>query len=392
MHPSTSASAPDPALDPSAVHAPATAPAPASAPSGAPRLRIERRTTTPRLALVMVPVVSITGALTVGALVLAVAGRNPLTVYAAMFAGAFGSEYGLAETLVKAIPLLLTALGVGIAFRMQLWNIGAEGQLHVGAIAATGTALFLMPSAPAIVLVPAMMLAGLAGGALWALVPGALRAYLRVNEIITSLMLNYVAILFMEYLVYGPWKNPQGFGFPGTAFLPDAAWLPRLGTTRVHLGLVFGLVAAGLLFIVLQRTVWGYEIRVIGENERAARYAGMNIARNILLVMALSGALAGLAGMSEVAGISHQLQRNLSPGYGYTAIIVAWLARLNPWATVLVSFLFAGLLVGGDQLQISMGLPAAIAPMLQGTILFFLLGGEVLARYRLHLAFRPGKG
>jgi ABC-type uncharacterized transport system permease subunit len=330
-----------------------------------------------------VPVLSVLGALLLGALLLLVSGHDPLAVYGAMFGGAFGSGNGLAETLVKTIPLLLTGLGVSIAFRMLLWNIGAEGQLHLGAIAATGTALYLVPGAPALVIIPAMVLAGAIGGALWALIPGVLKAYFKVNEIITSLLLNYVAILFSEYLVYGPWKNPQGFGFPGTAPLPDAAWLPRIAATRVHLGLLFGLIAAALLFVILRRTWWGYEIRVIGENERAARYAGINIVRNILLVMALSGALAGIAGMSEVAGVAHQLQRDLSPGYGYTAIIIAWLAKLNPWAIVLVSFLFAGLLVGGDQLQISMGLPAAIAPMLQGTILFFLLGGEVLARYRI---------
>lgn len=324
-------------------------------------------------------------ALLLGALVLILAGHNPVEVYSAMLSGAFGSTNGLAETLVKTIPLLLTALGVSIAFRMLLWNIGAEGQLYLGAIFATGTALYLLPTAPSYVIIPAMMLAGFVGGALWGLIPGFLRARFRVNEIITSLMLNYVAILFSEYLVHGPWKNPQGFGFPGTAPLPDAAWLPRLAPTRVHLGLLFGVVAAAILFVILRRTVWGYEIRVIGENERAARYAGMNIARNILLVMLLSGGLAGLAGMSEVAGIAHQLQRNLSPGYGYTAIIVAWLAKLNPMLIVIVSFLFAGLLVGGDQLQISMGLPAAIAPMLQGTILFFLLGSEVLARYRVRV-------
>lgn len=331
----------------------------------------------------LVPVLSVLGALVLGALLLLASGHDPLAVYGAMFGGAFGSGNGLAETLVKTIPLLLTGLGVSIAFRMLLWNIGAEGQLHLGAIAATGTALYLVPGAPALVIIPAMVLAGAIGGALWALIPGVLKAYFKVNEIITSLLLNYVAILFSEYLVYGPWKNPQGFGFPGTAPLPDAAWLPRIAPTRVHLGLLFGLIAAALLFVILRRTWWGYEIRVIGENERAARYAGIDIVRNILLVMALSGALAGIAGMSEVAGVAHQLQRDLSPGYGYTAIIVAWLAKLNPWAIVVVSFLFAGLLVGGDQLQISMGLPAAIAPMLQGTILFFLLGGEVLARYRI---------
>ena len=327
--------------------------------------------------------VSIVLAHVVVAVVLLLSGHDPVAVYGAMFSGAFGSVNGFAETLVKTIPLLLAALGVSIAFKMLLWNIGAEGQLHLGAIAATGTALYLLPWAPAFVLIPSMMLAGFLGGAAWGLIPGFLRAYMKVNEIITTLMLNYVAILLSEYLVYGPWKNPQGFGFPGTAPLPEAGWLARLGDTRVHLGLLLGIVAAAVLFVVLRRTWWGYEIRVIGENERAARYAGINIARNILLVMAVSGGLAGLAGMSEVAGIAHQLQRNLSPGYGYTAIIVAWLARLNPVTIILVAFLFAGLLVGGDQLQISMGLPAAIAPMLQGTILFFLLGGETLARYRV---------
>jgi simple sugar transport system permease protein len=225
--------------------------------------------------------------------------------------------------------------------------------------------------------------AGLLGGALWGLIPGALRAGFGASEIITSLMLNYVAILFSEYLVHGPWKDPQAYGFPGTPPLPDAGWLPHWGTTRVHLGLLFGLVAAVLLWLMLRRTRWGYEISVIGENARAARYAGMPIGRSIMLVMALSGALAGLAGMSEVAGIGHQLQRNLSPGYGYAAIIVAWLARLHPLGAILVAFFLAALTVGGDQLQMALGLPAAIAPMLQGTILFFLLGGDILTRYRL---------
>ncbi len=348
-----------------------------------PALRLERRTTPSRAAALIVPVVSVALALLVGGLVLLASGEDPVAVYRAMLSGAFGSRNSLAETLVKTIPLLLTGLGVGIAFRMQLWNIGAEGQLYLGAIAATGIALYVLPDAPGPVVIPAMVLAGLTGGAAWGLVPGFLRARLNVNEIITSLMLNYVAVLLADQLVHGPWRNPIGFGFPGTVQFPDAAWLPRWGTTRVHLGLVFGLLAAVLVWVVLRRTRWGYEIAVTGENERAARYAGMATARNILLVMAFSGALAGLAGMSEVAGIGHQLQRNLSPGYGYTAIIVAWLGRLHPAGITLVAFLLAGLLVGGDQIQMTMGLPSAIAPMLQGTILFFLLGGEVLGRYKL---------
>ncbi len=352
-------------------------------------IHVERQPTPVRTMTFLVPIASVLAALLIGAILLLATGHNPLLVYVAMFQGAFGSQNNLAETIVKAIPLMLTGLGVSVAFRMLLWNIGAEGQLYMGAIMASGLALYIMPWAPAILLIPAMIVAGFIGGGLWGLIPAALRAYLKVNEIITSLMLNYVAILFSEWLVHGPWRDPKSFGFPGTPFLPEAGWLPRLGTTRVHLGLLFGLLAAVVVYIILRRTWWGYEIRVIGENERAARYAGIQINRNILMVMILSGGLAGIAGMGEIAGIAHQLQRSFSPGYGYTAIIVAWLARLNPWLVVLVSFLFAGLLVGGDQLQISMGLPAAIAPMLQGTILFFLLGGEILTRYRFKRTLHP---
>jgi simple sugar transport system permease protein len=210
-----------------------------------------------------------------------------------------------------------------------------------------------------------------------------LRAYLGANETITTLMLNYVAILLADYLVHEPWRDPQSFGFPGTMQFPDAAWLPRYDTYRVHLGLLFGLIAAVILWFALRRTRWGYELAVMGDNPRAAVYSGMRTKRTILIVMMVSGALCGLAGMSEVAGIGHQLQRNLSPGYGYTAIIVAWLGRLDPRGIVAVSFLLAALLVGGDQLQLSMGLPSAVAPMLQGAILFFLLGGDLLTRYRL---------
>lgn len=347
------------------------------------RWRLERAPAPSPLAGILVPAASVLLALVAGGVVLLATGENPLAVYRAMLRGAFGDKNGVAETLVKATPLLLTGLGVAVAFRMQLWNIGAEGQLYFGAIFTTYTAVFLLPGASAWLLIPAMIAAGLLGGACWGLIPGLLRGYLGANETITSLLLNHVAILFADYLVHGPWKNPEGFGFPGTESFPEAAWLPRWGTTRVHLGLAIGLVAAVILWVMLRQTRWGYEIGVIGQNQRVARYAGMNTKRTIVLVMALSGALAGLAGMSEAAGVAHQLQRNFSPGYGYTAIIVAWLGRLNPIGIVLVAFLLAALLVGGDQLQMSLGLPAAIAPMLQGTILFFLLGGEILTRYRI---------
>ncbi|MEW6226791.1 MAG: ABC transporter permease [Bacillota bacterium] len=329
----------------------------------------------------MVPVLSVAMALVFGGAFLQLTGYDPIKVYGLMFKGAFGGRYGLIETVVKATPIILTTLGVSIAFRMLLWNIGAEGQIYMGAFAASWVALSF-PDLPSFVLLPSMFIAGAVAGGLWALLPALPRAIWGVNEIITTLMLNYVAIYWVDYLVYGPWKDPKGFNFPLSPQFSDAAWLPCLGNTRIHLGLILGLVAALGIGLLLARTRWGFEIRVIGENPGAARYAGMNIARNIVLVMLLSGAIAGVAGTSEVSGITHRLQHGISPGYGYTAIIVAWLAKLHPASIIVVSFLFGGLLVAGYSVQIY-GIPADIATMLQGSLLFFVLGGEALARYRV---------
>jgi simple sugar transport system permease protein len=197
-------------------------------------------------------------------------------------------------------------------------------------------------------------------------------------------MLNYIAILWISHLYHGPWRDPDGYGFPGTAQFSQAAWLPRL-FDRVHLGLILALLAAAILWFVLNHTRWGFEIRVIGRNPDAARYAGIDIARNILLVMLLSGALCGLAGACEVLGVMHRLQQGLTVGYGYTAIIVAWMSQLNPWGVLLVAFLLAALLVGGDQIQLAMRLPSAVALVLQGALLFPMLGGALFAEYKLRL-------
>lgn len=354
------------------------------------RLIIEKRLEYSRLMAFLVPIVSVVLALLAGAVLLALAGANPWVTYKAMAIGAFGGKYNVSETMVKAIPLMLCGLGVSVAFRMLFWNIGAEGQLALGGIAAAGVALFWADHIPPPLLLPTMVVAGFLGGALWGLIPALLKAYVHVNEIITSLMMNYIAILWVEHLFYGPWKDPHGYGFPGTAQFPKAARLPRLPGTRFHLGMALALVAALFIWVVLRRTKWGYEIRVIGENPRAAAYAGINIVRNIILVMILSGGLAGLAGMSEVAGISHRLQKGLTVGYGYTAIIVAWLGKLNPWGVLVVAILVAGLLVGGDQIQITMQLPAAVALVLQGAILFFVLGGDLFTQYRIRWERRTG--
>lgn len=321
-------------------------------------------------------------ALLLSAVFLSLTGKDAFEVLGAMFQGAFGSSYGISETLVRAIPLVLTGLGVALASRMQLWNIGAEGQFYMGAFAAAGVALTL-GQLPAVALLPLMVVAGCVVGGLWAFLPGLARAYFGTSETITTLLLNYVAINWISFLVYGPWKDPKGFNFPLTPMFSESAWLPTLWG-RVHVGLIIALVAAALLWLVLWHTRWGYEIRVIGESPRAASYAGMSIRQNILLVMFISGALAGLAGMMEVSGVIHRLQKDLSPGYGYTAIIIAYLARLNPVALVVVSFLFGGLQAGGYSVQ-TMGVPLATAYMIQGAILFCVLGAELLTRNRVRL-------
>ncbi|MFC2030371.1 ABC transporter permease [Chloroflexota bacterium] len=355
------------------------------------RVFFERRLEPSRTISILVPVLSIILALVAGGILLMMAGANPIETYKAMLEGAFGTKYARSETLVRAIPLMLTGLAVAIAFRMRFWNIGAEGQLVMGAIATAGVALFLFPDStmPPGALLILMGMAAFLGGALWGLIPAVLKAYLQVNEIITTLMLNYVAILFMDYLYTGPWKDKEGFGFPGTASFKEFAALPRLpeqlGAGRVHLGVFVAVAAALIMWVVLLRTKWGYEIRVIGENPSAAKYAGISLVRNILLVMIVSGGLAGLAGYGQVAGIAHRLQKGIAVGDGFTAIIIAWLAKLHPLGVLLVAVLFAGLSTGGDQLTISMGLPAAMSRVLQGAILFFVLGGDIFVRYRLRV-------
>lgn len=349
----------------------------------------EKRKNVSRKAIILVPIISFIAALLLGAILLLITGVNPISTYQAMVRGAFGSVYAFSETLVVAIPLMLTGLGVAIAFRMRFWNIGAEGQLVFGGIAGAGVALFLSDLIPGNLLLPAVILAGMLAGALWAGIPAVLKAYLGVDETLTSLMLNYVAILFASYLYYGAWRDPMGFGFPGTARFVEDAWLPRL-FGRAHYGLFFAIIAGIILWFVFNRTRWGFELKIIGENKTAARYLGIKIASNIVLALLLSGALSGLAGASQVAGIFRRLQTGLAAGYGYTAIIIAWLAQLNPIAVLFVSILMGALFVGGDQVQMMMGLPSAVGLVLQGLILFPMLAGTLFTEYRLRI-IRPQK-
>jgi simple sugar transport system permease protein len=349
------------------------------------RLAFERRLQPSTLAAWGGMGLSLILALMMGAIVFWFAGANPLEAYAVMAVGAFGSLYDISEVLVKAIPLIFCGLAVGVAAKILLWNVGAEGQLAVGGIASAAIALFLSPFLPPALILPCMVIAGFLGGGLWAAIAGILKARMGVNEILTSLMLNYVAIYWLEHLYFGPWRDPMGMGFPGTAMFPEQAWLPRFPQTRVHLGLVFCILAALIIRWIFARTRWGYEIRVIGENPKAARLARMNINGYIFWVIFVSGGLAGLAGMAEASGIHYRLQQGLTVGYGYVGIIVACLARLHPVGIIFVAIFLAGLLVGGDQLQAVMHLPSSVGLVLEGTLLFFVLGSDMLSKYRVKL-------
>ncbi len=352
-------------------------------------LRVERRATPSPRVVLGVSLLAIVVALIAAGIFFQAYGVSPIRAYGDIIKGAFGSRLGLTETVRRAIPLLLCGVGLTIAFRALFWNIGAEGQLLIGATAATGVALF--SGLPGPLLLPVMFLAGFAAGAFWGSIPAALKAKLGINDVITTLMMNYIAIYIVEWLIHGPWKGPTMRGFAYTDRFPAAAILPTIGITRIHWPtLVIGVVLAALAFVLVQRTRWGFEIRVVGENPHAARFAGISHFKITVLAMVISGGLAGLAGVGEVAGIHHMLlgPTHVSMGYGYTAIIVAWLARRNPLAVIVTSLLFAIIMRGGDVIKVSLGLPFQLVNVFNGLILFFLIGSEILMRYRIRLAPR----
>lgn len=354
------------------------------------RLRVEPRLEEPpKWYPAAISVGAIVLGLIFGGVILAVAGGNPFASYAHIARASFGSLGVFSDTLVKAIPLILVGLACALAFRMRLWNIGAEGQFFIGAFGASAVVLApLVPEgSPGWVYISVMIVVGFLAGAVWGFIPGFLKARYNVNEIITTLMMNYIAVAWNNYFIFAVWSEG---GFQMSEAFPQEAWLPRLADyaeavplfrgLTAHLGLVFGLVMAVVLWFIFYRSKWGYEIRLIGDNPKAAEYAGINIARNTILVMVFSGGLAGLAGMSEISGVVHRLQGAISPGYGFTGIIIAWLAKLNPIAIVLVSVLFGALILAGREIQ-----PAGIPKMIQGIILVSLIASDFLLRYRVRL-------
>ncbi|NLI92988.1 MAG: ABC transporter permease [Peptococcaceae bacterium] len=307
-------------------------------------------------------------------------GHDPVKVYLSLVNGAFGSRYRIEQTLIKAIPLIITSLGIAIAFRMKFWNIGAEGQITMGAFCASYLALNYS-YLPRPVLLSLMLLGGFIGGSIWGIIPAFFKAKWGTNETIVTLMMNYVALKWIIYLQYGPWKDPAALGFPKIPNFAENAILPKF--LGLHIGWVIALFLVISVHIFMNYSKKGFEIAVIGESVNTARYAGIEIFKTIVLAMFLSGGICGLVGMIQASGVNLTLSKDITGGVGYTAIITAWLGALKPHWIVLVSILFAALVQGSSYIQTAFGISAASAQLLEAIILFFVLGSDFFAKYRL---------
>lgn len=339
---------------------------------------VQRVTIDPKRALLM-RLLAIFLALVTGGLFLLMVGFNPFPVYGTMVAGSVGTASNIRETIKIAIPLCISALGVALAFKMRFWNIGAEGQISVGAIAASFFAL-TFPDWPQAPLLIAMALAGFLVGGLWGLVPAYFKARFNTNETLFTLMMNYIAIFIIQLMREGPWRDPKS-GFPKVPMFEKSARMPQV--FGVHAGWIVALVLVVLVFIYLTRTKQGFELTVVGENENTARYAGMNVKKIILRTMFLSAGIAGLAGMLQASGADRTLTETVAGGVGFTAITVAWLSQLNPLAILIVSVLFACLEKGSGTIRSVYNISPSTSQLFQGIILFFVLGAEFFINYKV---------
>lgn len=346
-------------------------------------IRLEPKGESSRLFAYLSPVLAILLTVATGALLFEVMGKPAGPALYAYFIQPFTTLYGASELGVKATPLILIGLGLSVGFKANVWNIGAEGQLTLGAIAGGALALAFY-DVETVFLLPGMLVAGVLGGMAWAAIPAFLRVRFNANEILVSLMLTYVALLLLSYLVHGPLRDPDGFNFPESRLFHDAATMPTLiSGTRLHWGAVFAIAAAGVIWLLLARSMLGFQLKILGDAPRAARFAGYREPKLVWFSLLLSGGLAGLAGVLEVSGTVGQLIPTISPGYGFTAIIVAFLGRLHPAGVVLGGLTMALTYIGGETAQIEIGLPAAVTGLFQGVLLFYLLACDVLINYRL---------
>ena len=351
-------------------------------------LRLEPRSTQSFAAAWLSPVMALVLTVFTGGVIFLAMGKDPSTALYIYFVEPLTTTSGLSEVAVKAGPLILIGIGLSLGFRAGVWNIGAEGQYIAGAIAGGGLAVYFHESESTLLL-PAMLVLGTLGGMAWAAVPALLKTRFNANEILVSLMLVYVAELLLVHLVQGPWRNPQGWGFPGTRMFPDVATMPLLFSgKRVHLGTLITLAIPFIAWFILVRTRFGFTVRVFGSAPLAARHAGVHSHRMIWQSLLIGGGFAGLAGVIEATGTIGQLVPNISPGYGFTAIIVAFLGRLHPAGVLLAGIAIAVTYIGGEGAQISVGLPKAVTGLFQGIILFYLLAFDLFTRYRIIVSSR----
>ncbi|MBV1707380.1 MAG: ABC transporter permease [Hyphomicrobiales bacterium] len=354
------------------------------------RLKLVARANPSRALVLLAPVLAVALALVFGALMILALGKSPVEAFNVYFAQPLADPFSLAEIVVKASPLVMIALGLAFCYRANLWNIGAEGQFVIGGTLGGGIAVATHGMTHATFwILPAMLVIGALGGALYALIPAVLKVTLGVSEILVSLMLVYVAQLNLDYLVRGPWRDPKGFNFPVTAGFDPSATLPPLWPGgAVHSGVAITVLLVIIMAVVLARTRFGFAVRTAGMAPRAAGFAGFDHRRLTLALFALSGGLAGLAGVVEVSGVINQLQPSISPGYGFAAIIVAFLGRLSPVGILVAGLVLALTYIGGEAAQIAMKLPLDLTTAFQGVVLMCVLAADVLTHYRLTLARR----
>jgi ABC-type uncharacterized transport system permease subunit len=346
------------------------------------RLVLEKR---PERSLVMAyasPLIAIALTIIIGGIIFALRGLNPLSALYVYFIEPVTSIWSLQELVVKAAPLVLIGVGLSVCYRAGVWNIGAEGQLTMGAIFGSVIPVFFTGWQSPLTLVT-MLVLGIAGGMAWGAIPAFLKNRFNANEILTSLMLVYVAQLLLDWLVRGPWRDPHGYNFPKTVAFDGWQLLPTFGDSRMHLGAVFALLAVGMLAVMMARMLKGFEVRVIGNAPRAGRFAGFSRERMVTFAFLLSGGLAGLAGICEVAGPVGQLQPGISPGYGFTAIIVAFLGRLNPVGVLIAGLVLAISYLGGEAAQVALGISDKVARVFQGILLFLILACDTMILYRI---------
>lgn len=353
-----------------------------------PFVRMVKRDTIARSKAALIRAIAVIGALVTGGLIILALGHNPVLVYREMVLGSLGTRTVLLETIRIAIPLLICALAISLAFKMRFWNIGAEGQILVGAMASSYFALFQYQNIPRIPLLLIMFFVAVISGGLFGMLPAIFKAKWNTNETLFTLMLNYIALAFLQYLQNGPWKDPMQKGFPKIAMFNSIAKLPKV--FNIHIGWIIALVLVVVVGIYLSSTKQGYEIAVVGESRNTAKYAGMHVGKIIIRTMFLSGALAGLVGCLQCAGADYTITDTTAGGVGFTAITVAWLSKLNPYVMLIVAFAIAVLQRGANKIQTTFKIPASAAEVLTGIILFFMLGCEFFINYKL--IFRSRKG